>query len=207
MKKICLVLVALVALGFPRAALHASAAACCTVAQPAGVPASREELPGESLYHLGATWLNQDGATTTLADFAGKPVIVTMVFTHCAYACPRIVADLKAIESALPASRRADVRFVLASFDTARDTPERLRAWATEQNLGANWTLLHGDANAVRELSVALNIPFAAQPDGGFGHGNRIVLLDTKGVALTALEGLGAEIGPLVQAVARLPLR
>lgn len=191
------ILVALT-VGIPlTAAAVPGCAACCA----SGAPAS---LPDESTYNLTATWQNQMGEPVTLADFAGQPVIITMVFTHCAYACPRIIADLQAIRAALPGDARDDVRFVLASFDTARDTPERLHSWAAEQKLGAGWTLLHGDADAVRALSVVLDIPFVPQPDGSFGHGNRIVLLNDRGVAVTALAGLGADPAPIVAAAASL---
>jgi protein SCO1/2 len=174
---------------------------CC---RAAATPAAAAALPDESLYHLAATWQDQDGKSVTLADFAGAPVVITMMFTHCAYACPRIVADLKNLRAALPAGVRDQARFVLASFDTARDTPARLHAWAASQELGDGWTLLHGDTAAVRELSVLLDIPFVPQPDGSFGHGNRLVLLDAGGVAVAAVEGLGAQPGPIVSAVTAL---
>jgi protein SCO1/2 len=178
--------------------------ACCAAAKVEPASVATTPLPGDSLYQLAATWHDQDGRAVTLADFAGTPVVVTMVFTHCAYACPRIVADLKIIRAALPADLRNVVRFVLASFDTARDTPARLHEWAAEQQLGAGWTLLHGDTDAVRELSVLLDIPFVPQVDGSFGHGNRIVLLDARGVPVEAVEGLGAAPGPIVNAATRL---
>lgn len=194
----------LIPLLFAVAASLSAEEPCCCAAKVATTSAAPAALPDTSLYQLGARWQNQDGADVALADLAGAPVIITMVFSHCAYACPRIVADLKAIRAALPAATRDHVRFVLASFDSTRDTPARLHEWAAEQNLGAGWTLLHGDENAVRELSVLLDIPYVPQPDGSFAHGNRIVLLDRHGVAVTAIEGLGAPSAPLVEAVAAL---
>ena len=178
--------------------------ACCAVAPAAGAATASNTLPGESLYHLEASWTNQRGEPVTLADFAGEPVVITMLFSHCAYACPRTLVDLKNVRAALPAAMRERVRFVIVSIDPARDTPERLRAWATEQQLDVNWTLLQGDADAVRELSVVLEIPFIPQVDGSFGHANRIVLLDHAGVVVTSIEGLGAAPQPIVDAVGRL---
>jgi protein SCO1/2 len=161
-------------------------------------------LPGDSLYHLDAAWQDQEGRDVVLADLAGQPVIITMIFTHCAYACPRIVADVQAVRAALPQDVRDQVRVVLVSFDTVRDTPARLQAWAEEQRLDRAWTLLHGDADAVRELSVLLDIPYVPQVDGSFGHGNRIVLLNAKGVAVAAVDGLGAAPKPIVDAAVQL---
>jgi protein SCO1 len=176
----------------------------CCMEPPAAGATGTAMVPDESIYQLNAPWQNQDGAPVKLADFAGTPVIVTMVFSHCTYACPRIVADLQSIRAALPEDVRDHVRFVLASFDTVRDTPARLHEWAAEHQLGAGWTLLHGGKDAVRELSVLLDIPFVPQPDGSFGHGNRIVLLDAHGVIVTSVEGLGAAPAAIVDGATAL---
>lgn len=182
-------------------ALHAGS--CCHSA-PAAAPAP--ELAESSIYHQPGDWVDQDNTPRRLADFAGAPVLISMVFTHCGYACPRTVEDIREVREALPPGVRERVRIVLASFDVARDTPERLRAWADLHGFDAGWTLLHGDEAAVRELAVLLDISFQAQPDGSFAHANRILLLDTGGVPVAAIDGLGASPGPIVEAARRLPL-
>lgn len=175
---------------------------CCHPAPTAVAPA----LSDESIYHQPGDWVDQDNTPRRLADFAGAPVLISMVFTHCGYACPRTVEDIREVREALPPGVRERVRIVLASFDVARDTPERLRAWADLHGFDAGWTLLHGDEAAVRELAVLLDISFQAQPDGSFAHANRILLLDTGGVPVAAVDGLGASPGPIVEAARRLPL-
>lgn len=177
---------------------------CCAAPATPAATGDAVTLPGESIYHLAATWRDQSGREVTLADFAGSPVLASMVFTHCAYACPRLIFDLKAAREALPPDVRERVRIVVASFDTVRDTPERLQEWARLHGFGPEWSLLHGDAGAVRELSVLLDIPFVPQRDGNFGHANRIVLLDADGVPVASVEGLGASPAPLVVAATEL---
>lgn len=184
----------------------AHAGSCCHAPAEA-TPGSAVEspaLPGASLFHQTATWVDQDNRSHKLADFAGTPVLISMVFTHCGFACPRTVEDLHALREAMPPAVRDNVRIVLASFDVERDTPERLRAWADLHGFDARWTLLHGDEAAVRELAVLLDIAYQKQPDGSFAHANRIVLLDPAGVPVAALDGLGAAPAPLLEAAARL---
>jgi protein SCO1 len=192
-------------LAFAAVSLHAGGEvgghACCAAAT---APSAIANLPDDSLYQLSARWTDQHGRVVALADFAGQPVVISMVFTHCAYACPRIIADLKNLRAALPNDVRERVRIILVSFDTVRDTPERLRAWAHEQQLDEHWTLLHGTADAVRELAVLLDIPYARQADGSFGHGNRLVLLDTRGAPAASVEGLGAAPTEIVSAATAL---
>ena len=52
-----------------------------------------------------------------------------MFFANCGYACPVLVNDMQRLRTSLPAEVRAKARFVLVSFDTARDTPEALHAF------------------------------------------------------------------------------
>ncbi|NIQ52455.1 MAG: SCO family protein, partial [Gammaproteobacteria bacterium] len=54
---------------------------------------------------------------------AGRVRVVAMVYTSCAYACPRIMLDMKRIEAELGPEYREDVGFVIVSIDPERDTP------------------------------------------------------------------------------------
>jgi protein SCO1/2 len=58
-------------------------------------------LSAESIYQLTDTFQTQDNKSVTLPSFAGKPTVVAMIFTHFTYACPRLTADMKNIESKL----------------------------------------------------------------------------------------------------------
>ncbi|HJY21309.1 MAG TPA: SCO family protein, partial [Hanamia sp.] len=79
-------------------------------------------IPAESIYMVGDTFQTQDNKPITLSSFAGKPTVVGMIFTHCAYACPRLTADMKSIEEKLK-DEKSKVNFLLISFDSERDVP------------------------------------------------------------------------------------
>gem|GEM_PF-2813199 len=57
-----------------------------------------------SVYLIESLWQKQTGDTIKLDRFKGKIPVVSMIFTRCAYACPRTIADLKNIEKQLPAA-------------------------------------------------------------------------------------------------------
>lgn len=156
-----------------------------------------------SPYGLKSKWLAQDGKEVMLNSLAGKVRVVTMGFTYCPYACPRIVGDIQRIETALGAD--ADrVGFVFLSIDSVRDTPDVLAKFAGERKLSpARWTLLNGDADAVRDLAVALDFKYQ-QVEKDFAHSNLIAVLDKDGKPVHRLETLDGDIAPVVAAVQKL---
>lgn len=161
-------------------------------------------LDPESIYQLSSDWHTQNNDTIQLSQFQGKIPLVTMVFTNCGFACPRIVADLKIIEEQLPDDKEGEVLFVLVSFDTERDHPAELLDFANEMKLDENWILLHGGEEEVRELSMVLDVQYKKQPDGNFAHSNNIILLDKKGVIVTQIEGLRTNSNPIIEQIKKL---
>ena len=97
-----------------------------------------------SLYQMDAKWVNQNGALTRLIGFTGNPVVLSMIFTNCGYACPMIVADMKQIASKLPEDVAGDVQYVLVSLDPERDTPQAMSQFAAAYGLTDQWTMLRG---------------------------------------------------------------
>lgn len=160
-------------------------------------------LSSESIYQLTDTFQTQDNKNVTLSSFAGKPTVVAMIFTHCVYACPRLTADIKNIESKLK-DENGKVNFVLVSFDADRDLPDTLKKYANSMGLDANWTLLHGNENVVRTLSVLLNVQFAKDAEGNFSHSNIISVLDKKGVLAFQKEGLDADPAETIGAIKQM---
>ena len=61
-----------------------------------------------------------------LSSLAGKPVLMTMIYTHCAYACPLMVSDLKKTEALFTETEREQFRIVLVSFAIPLGSPRRV---------------------------------------------------------------------------------
>lgn len=156
-----------------------------------------------SVYVLGGAWSDQHGGELTLAELAGRPRVVAMVYTHCSFACPRIIAQMKRIEAAFAGAPAGESPgFVLVSIDPERDTPERLATFAESSRLDpGSWTLLNGSDAQILELSVLLGVKYRATGDGEFAHSNVLTVLDAEGAVVERVEGLGAEVGPAVEAL------
>ena len=123
-------------------------AAEMTAAEPAGHAhgagpeiglAGDGELPGHSLYHLEGEWWDQNGEHRPLESLGGRVQLVTMVYTNCAFACPRIVGEMKRLESAFAERYGDDVGFVLFSLDPERDTPDGAIVPAAVMSMGKNF--------------------------------------------------------------------
>src|SRR3954451_12011310 len=70
--------------------------------------------------------LDQNGRAVTMAEYRGKPVIVTYLYTHCKDTCP-ITAQM--IRGALDDLKPAKVPALAISVDPFRDTPASARSF------------------------------------------------------------------------------
>jgi cytochrome oxidase Cu insertion factor (SCO1/SenC/PrrC family) len=172
--------------GLPMSAIYASLLAAL-VAQVKPVPSTppnaghdaKHQLP--SVYELDSVWTNQDGKQAKLDALAGTPVVVAMIYTRCQSICPVTVEELKAMRRELPASLRQRTRFALFSFDSAGDSPARLKAFAQAHGLDHGWSLWTSGPEQVRELAAVLGYSYTRLPNGEYAHSNPIVVLDAQG--------------------------
>ena len=173
-------------------------------APPASAVPAVGENSSASVYNLDDVWTDQDGKPARPGDFKGDVVVLAMFFTSCEYACPRIVADMQAIAARVPEELAPHVHYLLASFDTARDLPARLKLYAAAHTLPAErWTLLHGDEEAVQSLAAVLGVKYQKEANGNYGHSMQITVLDRRGEMVHQQEGLGSNPQEAVQAILR----
>ena len=158
-----------------------------------------------TIYDLPGIWRTHEGEKLKMEQLRGKPRVITMGFTSCKFACPRIIGDMKRIESAL--GEDADkAGFVFFSFDTERDDPKQMKKAATEHQLASErWTFAISDEETIRQLAVALQFKFATV-EGFLTHSNLIAVLDADGKIVHREEELGADIAPTVAALKKLLL-
>ena len=156
-------------------------------------PALATELPGDSLYQLPITLVNQDGARFQLPDRRGRPQLVSMFYTSCQYICPLIIDTLKKTQASLTAPERGKLDVLLVSFDPDRDTPERLKEVFGKRKLDAHsWTLARTDEHSVRKLAALLGIQYRALANMDINHSGALVLLDADGRIVARSESIGS---------------
>jgi len=118
---------------------------------------------------------NQDGDTVSMRDFRGQPVIVTFLYTTCEDTCP---LQAQTVRGALD-ELGEDVPAIAVAVDPPRDTPERARAFLSEQRALGRLDFVLGtrdelkrvwDGFFVRPQSVTQehNARFTLVDEGGF---------------------------------------
>jgi protein SCO1/2 len=170
----------------------------------ASVAGARDTDSSESLYRFDAALTNQDGREHGLDLHRGHPVLVTMFYGSCQATCPLIIDTLRSAENAVPPAQRANLRVLMISFDSARDTVPALQALATERRIDTTrWTLARADERTVRNVAALLNVQYRELPSGEFNHSTVIALLSPTGEVESSSAKLGVADPALVEALRR----
>jgi len=83
----------------------------------------------------------------------------------------------------------------------ARDTPPSLAQYRIQRSLDAQWRLLHGDNDGIRELAALLGVKYRQEADGAFSHSNVMTVLDPRGEIAYQRLGLNGGIDETVAAL------
>ncbi|CDF79959.1 electron traqnsport protein SCO1/SenC [Formosa agariphila KMM 3901] len=145
-----------------------------------------------SIYNLPSTWTNQDGADIHLKDLKGDVLVMVMIYTTCKAACPRLVADMRNIETRLPEDTKDKVKMIFVSIDPETDTPERLKAFAKENFMDEDpWMFLRSSVENTREFAAVLAVKYKEISPMDFSHSNIISVFNEAGELVFQQEGLG----------------
>ncbi len=153
---------------------------------------NHNSISDESIFNLTSKWKTQDNKTIEIKDFKGKVTVMVMIYTSCKAACPRLVADMRDIESKMPKDKLSEINFVLVSIDPEVDTPERLKSFAKANFMDApHWTFLQGTKTTVQEFANVLAVKYKQIAPMDFSHSNIISVFDKEGILIHQQEGLG----------------
>ena len=170
-----------------------------------GMAAAAVAWPSESVYHLDAKLLDQDGTALPFASTTGRPRLVTMFYTSCQFVCPLIIDTLLKSEHELPAPDLAGLDVLMVSFDADVDTPVVLKAMADKRRLDTpRWRLAHAAAPDVRRIAAVLGIQYRQLQNHEFSHSSVLILLDAQGRIVARTERLGDPDPDFVAAIKRV---
>jgi protein SCO1/2 len=118
---------------------------------------------------------DQDGKAATLAQYRGRPVILTFMYSTCRDTCPLTAQQIKGALDQLG----SDVPALAISVDPANDSRLNARRFVNRQGLTKRMRFLLGDRAQLAPIWKAYGI----QPQGdGFEHTAYVVLVDAKGI-------------------------
>lgn len=146
-----------------------------------------------------------EGRPRRLAELRGKPLLVSMVFTACDHSCPVTTRRLaQAVAEARAALGAESFEVATIGFDTAHDTPERMRVFGRQQGIGPpGWTLFSAAPEAIGPLMSALGFVAWTTPRG-FDHLTQVTVVDREGVVYAQVYGEAFELPQLVEPLKEL---
>jgi len=158
-----------------------------------------------SIYNLPAVWTSQDNKEVELKDLKGNVLVMVMIYTTCKAACPRLVADMRDIETKIPEAKKDNVKLILVSIDPDTDTPERLKEFAIENEMDSDqWLFLRGTKEETREFAAVLAVNYKKISPMDFSHSNIISVFNQEGELAHQQEGLNVNNSETVSTIVKL---
>src|SRR5262245_17110519 len=158
-------------------------------------PAAEEQALPKIAHAPDFALISQDGAPVKLADYRGKVVAVTFIFTLCADTCPVLTPMMSFVQDQLGNDFGEKIRFVSITVDPERDTPEVLKDYA--QAFGANlsgWAFLTGTPDAIRDLTRRYGVFASKTASGSIDHTFLTSIIDQRGIL--RVQYLGVRFDP-----------
>jgi protein SCO1/2 len=150
----------------------------------------------------GYTLLDQNRRSIALADFRGKPLVVSFIYTGCIDVCPTATRFLaKAVGEARAALGPDRFNVVTVGFNQPFDSPEAMGAFARQNGVrDPSWGFLSADERTLAALTRDLGFTWYATPKG-FDHISQLSVVDANGVIYRQVYGesfdLPLLVGPL----------
>ena len=123
--------------------------------------------------------LDREGRPVRLADFRGKPLLVSFIYTGCFQVCPATTKLLqKAVRDAQETLGTNNFRVISIGFNQPADSPQALKSYARHYGITeSNWEFLSPSAASVAEL--ARDFGFSYVPTAaGYDHVLQVTVVD-----------------------------
>ena len=164
-----------------------------------GLALANESHEGKQLPVIGSAppfaLTSQDDKPVALADFRGKVVALTFIYTGCPDICPLLTQKMVQVQDELGADFGKKIAFVSISLDPERDTPEVLKDYAKFWGAKLDgWAFLTGSPEAVRDVTRQYGVFFAKKEEGSVDHTQLTTLIDGDGQM--RVQYLGARFDP-----------
>jgi protein SCO1/2 len=134
--------------------------------------------------------LDTRGKPVRLGDFAGKPLLVSFIYTGCFQVCPTTTKSLsEAVDQLAEVFGEGSFNVVSIGFNQPFDSPAAMRAFAAQMRVDRpNWKFLSPPPATVDALTADFGFRYVATP-AGFDHMLTVSVLDAKGRIATQVYG------------------
>ncbi|NDP43909.1 MAG: SCO family protein [Aromatoleum sp.] len=145
-----------------------------------------------------------------LAEYRGRPLVISFIYTGCFQVCPATTKFLgRAVDEAQRTLGADAFRVITVGFNLPFDTPAAMREFRAKQGIdAANWEFIAGDPATIDGL--ARDTGFVWMPTAsGFDHLTQATIVDRDGRVFRQIYGDAFElpmfVGPLRELVTGAP--
>lgn len=137
-----------------------------------------------------------DGHSVKLSDSSGKVRVIYFYFTNCPDVCPPTTLLLSDVQNKLKETGLfgKQVQFISISFDSKKDTPERIREFI--QRIPnpidqSGWTFLRGTSDEqLKKLMTDFNLALLRNEEtGSYTHTDTVTIVDQQGTIRKYMSG------------------
>jgi protein SCO1/2 len=149
--------------------------------------------------------LDREGRPQRLADYRGKPLLVSFIYTGCFQICPTNTRSLHEAVDVLH-KRFGTQRFNVVSigFNQPTDSPQAMKAFAAQQRIDApDWEFLSPHPKIVDALAENFGFRFRATA-AGFDHVLQLSVVDAQGRLVRQFYGDRPPAGELTELLQQL---
>jgi cytochrome oxidase Cu insertion factor (SCO1/SenC/PrrC family) len=126
-------------------------------------------------------WTAEDGKQVSIAQWQGKPIVMTMAYAGCRKTCSTTLLVLKEIQKIFERQGRS-AEFVVVTYAPDAEAP---RAWSEYRKSRGlerrNWHFLSGTTQDTQRLARMLDLSYWSY-DEHVMHDFRVVLFDADGM-------------------------
>ena len=127
---------------------------------------------------------DQTGSAVSLADFRGKVVVLTFLYTHCPDECPLIASKLS-IAGASLGDAMSRTAYIAVTVDPENDTPIAIAKFVQQHQLEGKLRYLTGTAEQLKSVWSAYSLYVAPSPTNAtfpsVSHSTRVIVIDKAG--------------------------
>lgn len=128
------------------------------------------------------TFLDRSGRTVRLSDYRGKPLVISLIYTHCPIICATTTRSLTTIKQSQEALGADSFNVLTVGFDTENDIPAAMDDFAKRMGVDLpGWAFVSTDADTIKKLSKDLGFVYFSAEEGGFNHITQTTFVDAQG--------------------------
>ena len=132
--------------------------------------------------------INQEGQPVSLADFKGKPVVLTFLYTHCTDVCPIIADKLHNATDKLGADS-SKVAIVAITTDPTHDDRASIERFSEQHGMTGRWSYLTGSPSQLEPVWKSYYVAAQLLPSNEVLHTAAVYVIDKQARERVYLDG------------------